>query len=200
MRALILLCTVIILVYLIIPKYRHPLLFHNFVSPDERHYIMDKARKVLKPSTVSTDNTIKRDVRQSETAWLSLEDPKVRAIVERCLAMTDRPIDNCENLQVLRYEEGGFYKPHQDSIDGLDNKRMYTFIIALNDGYQGGATVFPNIDRSYRLKAGDVLFFDTLDNYELITSKALHGGMPVNGGEKWICNLWVNKYPLTTKT
>lgn len=197
---LVLLLAIIIVVYLIIPKYRHPLVFHDFVSPEERHHIIEKARKELKPSTVSIDKVVKPNVRQSETAWLSLDDPVVRKIAERCLAMTDRPIDNCENLQVLRYEEGGFYRPHQDTMKDQENKRMYTFIIALNDGYQGGATVFPNIGRAYKLKAGDVLFFNTLDNYELMTSKALHGGMPVNGGEKWICNLWVNKYPLTTKT
>jgi len=73
--------------------------------------------------------------------------------------------------------------------------RVYTFILALNDGYNGGETVFPNINKTYKLKAGDALFFDTLDNYNLITSKALHGGKPVKSGDKWICNLWVRKYP-----
>jgi len=197
---LILLLAIIIFVYVLIPKYRYPRVFHDFVSPEERHYIIEQARDKLKPSTVSKDKLVKKNVRQSETAWLSLEDPVIRRIVDKCVATIDRPIDNCENLQVLRYEEGGFYRPHQDTIEGQDNKRMYTFIIALNDGYHGGATVFPKLGRMYTLNAGDVLFFDTLDNYEFITSKALHGGMPVTHGEKWICNLWVNKYPLTTET
>jgi hypothetical protein len=90
---LVLLLAVIIIVYLLIPKYRHPLIFHNFVTPEERHHIIEKARKELKPSTVSIDKLIKTNVRQSETAWLSLKDPIVRAVVDRCLAMTDRPID-----------------------------------------------------------------------------------------------------------
>jgi hypothetical protein len=50
---LVLLLAVIIIVYLLIPKYRHPLIFHNFVTPEERHHIIEKARKELKPSTVS---------------------------------------------------------------------------------------------------------------------------------------------------
>jgi prolyl 4-hydroxylase len=29
----------------------------------------------------------------------------------------------------------------------------------------------------------------------LDTSDALHGGQPVKSGEKWVCNLWVHKYP-----
>jgi hypothetical protein len=28
-----------------------------------------------------------------------------------------------------------------------------------------------------------------------MTSKALHGGLPVKSGEKWVCNLWVRQYP-----
>jgi prolyl 4-hydroxylase len=72
---------------------------------------------------------------------------------------------------------------------------MYTVILALNDEYEGGETEFPNLKKKYKLKAGDALFFHTLDNYELMTSKALHGGRPIKSGEKWVCNLWVHKHP-----
>jgi predicted 2-oxoglutarate/Fe(II)-dependent dioxygenase YbiX len=113
----------------------------------------------------------------------------------RCLKHTDRPFQNCEKLQILRYKSGGYYKPHQDAFENDSNMRLYTFILALNDDYEGGETVFPNLGKEYKLKAGDALFFDTLDNYECMTSKALHGGKPVKSGEKWICNLWVRKYP-----
>ena len=75
------------------------------------------------------------------------------------------------------------------------NKRVHTFILALNDEYEGGETSFPNIKEKYKLRAGDALFFDTLDNYGLDTSDALHGGQPVKSGEKWVCNLWVHKHP-----
>ena len=72
--------------------------------------------------------------------------------------------------------------------------RIYTFILALNDGYDGGETEFPNLNKSYKLKAGDALFFDTLNNYDFLTSKSLHGGKTENHGNKWICNLWVRKH------
>jgi len=197
---LVILLVIIFAVYLLIPRYTPPIVFNDFVSSEERRYIMEKAKDKLQPSTVSMNRVVKSNVRQSETAWLSLDDPVIRKIVNRCLAMTDRSIDNCENLQVVRYEEGGFYRPHQDAMADQDNKRMYTFIIALNDEYDGGATLFPNLGTAYKLTAGDVLFFHTLDNYGFMTSKALHGGMSVGNGEKWICNLWVNKYPLTAET
>jgi len=77
----------------------------------------------------------------------------------------------------------------------MGNKRMYTVILALNDDYEEGETEFPNIQKKYKLNKGDALFFHTLDNYGMINSKALHGGLPVKSGEKWICNVWVHKYP-----
>jgi prolyl 4-hydroxylase len=165
------------------------------LSEKECIHIKQEAKSKLQASTVDKDRRVDEQIRKSETAWLSTEDPIVRSVVERCVSRTDRPIENCEQLQVLRYKEGGHYNPHQDVFYQDKNKRLYTFIIALNDEYEGGETAFPVISENYKLKAGDALFFHTLDNYGLDTSDALHGGKPVKSGEKWVCNLWVHKYP-----
>lgn len=192
---MLLLVFIIILVFYLLPKYPTPRVFEKFISDDECDYIIQKAKKNMETSTVTTEKKVDESIRKSETAWLKNDDPTVLSIMERCLKHTDRPLVNCERLQVLRYQPGGFYKPHQDAFENEKNMRIYTFILALNDDYEGGETVFPNLGKEYKLKKGDALFFDTLDNYELITSKALHGGKPVKSGEKWICNLWVRKYP-----
>ena len=192
---LLVLCLALLVIYLV-PRYQEPRVIPDFLSSDERNHIMKKAEKKLNISTIAVDGKINRDIRVSETAWLELDDPIVRRVAERCVSLTDRPLGNCESLQVLRYKQGGHYKPHQDTFDDMKgNKRMYTIILALNDDYEEGETEFPNLKKKYKLKAGDALFFHTLDNYELKTSKALHGGRPVKSGEKWICNLWVHKYP-----
>ena len=186
---------IILLVIYLIPTYPDPVILKNFVSPEECTHIMEQAASKLETSTVSEDRTVDSTLRKSETAWLNpKEDPVVDEIIRRCLKHTDRPVRNCEHLQVLKYTQGGFYAPHQDTFKNRPNKRMFTFILALNDGYAGGETTFPNINKEYKLEAGDALFFNTLDNYEMMTSKALHGGKPVKSGEKWICNLWVHKY------
>lgn len=187
----------ILLVLYLLPRYPNPTVIENFISESERRHIINKASSKLETSTISTSKTVDEKIRKSETAWIGREDDIVRGIMERCLKYTDRPIRNCEKLQVVRYKPGGHYKPHQDAFKGDENMRMYTFILALNDGYEGGETVFPKLNKSYKLKAGDALFFDTLDNYNFLTSKALHGGKPVKSGDKWICNLWVRKYPYT---
>ena len=194
-KMVILLFLIILLVYLL-PSYPKPVVIENFLTEKERKYIIEQAKKELHVSTVDKDERVDERIRKSETAWLSGNtDYTVRQVIKKCVSHTDRPFQNCEQLQVLRYTEGGHYKPHQDVFYQDKNKRLYTFIIALNDDYEGGETAFPVIKEKYKLKAGDALFFHTLDNYGLDTSDALHGGQPVKSGEKWVCNLWVHKYP-----
>ena len=192
---MILILFLIVLVVYMLPRYPKPIIIKNFLSENERIHIKQEAESKLKVSTVAKNKKVDEKIRKSETAWLTTEDPIIKSIVERCVSHTDRPIENCEQLQVLRYKPGGYYKPHQDVFYEDKNKRVHTFILALNDEYEGGETSFPNIKEKYKLRAGDALFFDTLDNYGLDTSEALHGGEPVKKGEKWVCNLWVHKYP-----
>lgn len=194
---MILILALILLVFFLLPRYQHPVAIENVLTSEECDYIKNKAKEQLRPSTVGGNHQVNTHIRQSETAWMSHDDPVVSKVIERCLKHVDRPMENCEKLQVLRYRPGGFYKPHYDAFDKGTNPRMYTFIIALNEEYEGGETSFPRIKKDYRLRKGDCLLFENLDNYELITGKAWHGGKPVRGGEKWVCNLWVHKYPYT---
>jgi predicted 2-oxoglutarate/Fe(II)-dependent dioxygenase YbiX len=192
---LLLIIALVLLMLYMLPTYPKPRVLKGFLSESERRYIMNEAVGKLEASSISHNKTVDESIRKSETAWLSREDPVVKNIMLRCLKYTDRPLKNCEKLQVVRYKPGGHYRPHQDAFNDDENMRLYTFILALNDGYRGGETVFPTLKKSYRLDAGDALFFDTVNNYNFITSEALHGGSPVHSGYKWICNLWVRKYP-----
>lgn len=176
------------------PTYRHPRVLSRMLTHEECDYIMETSRRRLKPSTVAQSHDLDERVRRSDTAWLAKDDAIVQRVTRRLLKHCDRPVVNCESLQVVRYEPEGFYNPHHDAFREK-NPRMYTFLIALNDDYEGGATSFPRLKKEYRLKKGDVLLFDTLDNYGLRNSAALHGGKPVLAGEKWIANLWVHVYP-----
>jgi|TARA_B110000902_G_scaffold133252_1_gene154637 predicted 2-oxoglutarate/Fe(II)-dependent dioxygenase YbiX len=195
MNSILIVVILVTLVTYLLPKYPDPTVIKNLMNESERRYIIQEASNKLETSMISRDKLINESIRKSETAWLNKEDPVVKSIIHRCLKYTDRPFDNCEKLQVVRYKPGGHYKPHQDAFKDDKNMRLYTFILALNDGYSGGETVFPTLNKSYKLKAGDALFFDTLNNYDFMTSKALHGGNPVKGGDKWICNLWIRVYP-----
>ena len=183
-------------VVIALPRYRRPKIFTNVMTKEDCEYIKTNAEPLMEPSTVIGDfetNELDLDQRVSETAWLSLDDPVVNKIVRKCIKHTNKPIENCESLQVVRYKPGGFYKPHYDAHKEA-NVRVHTFILAINDDYEGGETAFPNLGLEFKLKQGDMLFFDNMNNYGFIPSKALHGGKPVKSGEKWICNLWVRKH------
>ncbi len=194
---MILVLALILFVFFLMPTYQRPVLLPQMLSREECDHIKKQALPRFRPSTVGGNYQVNKNIRQSETAWLGMEDPVVRRIMERCLEHVDRPLQNCEKLQVLRYRPGGFYKPHFDAFSDNpeSNPRMYTFILALNDEYEGGETAFPRLKSEYKLRTGDGLLFENLDNYEFMTSKAYHGGKPVTRGEKWVCNLWVHKYP-----
>ena len=163
----------VLLLCALVPRYPAPAVLREFITPEERAHIMKQAKDRLSDSLVDTDGRVDKEMRFSQTAWLPKSDPVVRAIMERCVSRVKKTVDHCEELQVLRYGEGGHYRPHQDVLEGDKNKRAYTFILALTDEYEGGETEFPNIGRSFKLRAGDALFFNTLDNLGLDTELAL---------------------------
>jgi hypothetical protein len=85
---MILVLFLILLVIYLLPVYQRPIIYHNFITPEERKYIIESAKKELSPSVVSEDRYIDDSVRKSETAWLSREDPIVENIMMRCLKHT----------------------------------------------------------------------------------------------------------------
>ena len=174
--------------------YIEPKVIPNLLTEYEIEYIKKESINNFVPSYIGDNSHV---IRKSETAYLNSNDPILNIIIKKCVGLTNKPFENCEQLQVLRYREGGYFKPHQDSPHEGENKRLYTFIIALNDDYEGGETSFPNLGIKFKLKKGDAVFFHTLDNREQYTSMALHAGEPVKSGEKWGVTLWVRQHPYT---
>lgn len=200
MKHTMLVLCLIVIVLVMLPTYKGPRVLENYMSPEECAHIITSANKTFDVSKLSNNSLVDTSVRDSQTSWLDhQEDPIIKAVVDRCMTHIDRPVCNCEKLQVLKYQEKGHYKPHYDADclgeeTNLGNQRLYTFILVLSDDFEGGETEFPNLKQKYKLKKGDVLLFNNFDNYGLCTSKALHGGVPVTSGTKYIANLWVRQY------
>lgn len=173
--------------------YREPMVIRNILTDEECEHIKSKALPKLKMSTVSDDMIVDDAIRRSETAWLHTDDKVVHNVIHKCLRYTNKPCENCEGIQVLRYKPRGFYSLHQDASNSHRNKRAHTFILALNDEYEGGTTYFPVLNKHYKLNKGDALFFDTLDSHGMVNRKSLHTGEEVKRGEKWVCNIWVRQ-------
>ena len=186
--------------------YTRPHFVDNILSEEEAKYIIEQAKPKLKKSGLVSSNRHDDKVRNSQTAWVSKDDPKIKEIIQRILQIKglEFPIENCESLQVVKYEPGQYYKPHQDSCckftsacwkhNRRGGHRIRTVILGLNEGYEGGTTSFPNLDVKLKVPyRGGLVFRPLNDAGNWCHPYALHGGDPVERGEKWIANLWIHE-------
>jgi prolyl 4-hydroxylase len=94
---------------------------------------------------------------------------------------------------VLRYRPGGEYKPHFDAIPGFANQRTMTFLVWLNEDYEGGETHFPTPGLKLKGRAGDGLLFRNTGLDGRRDPAAGHSGLPVTRGEKMIASRWIRE-------
>tara|TARA_B110000858_G_scaffold191056_1_gene239827 strand:+ start:646 stop:1194 length:549 start_codon:yes stop_codon:yes gene_type:complete len=174
--------------------YRRPYTIDDIFDHREINLILNKSKNMLKKShTVGSDNPT---VRKSKSTFLAIDTDtdRLTSKIAHMVGLQDRI---CELVQVVRYDPGDYYKPHQDTCcfetcrgkSDVD-KRIKTVIVYLNDDFQGGETCFPNLDMCIEPKRGRALVFNTYDMLNRCTRKALHEGRPVRDGTKYICTFW----------
>jgi prolyl 4-hydroxylase len=175
----------------------------NVLTPEECQEIMKLSEGKLEDSRVynlSNDN-LDTTTRISKQCWLDDSSSVVDKISERASLETGTSKKNQELLQVVRYTEGGFFTPHYDVCKG-DKKfcermnsdigtRYATFLVYLNDDFEGGNTVFPKLGNSVKPKQGDAILFYNTHKDGSIIDDSFHGGDPVIKGSKWVCNKWI---------
>lgn len=185
----------------------------NFLSKEECERVRRLSESKLFTSKVYTSNSDLEDktVRISDQCWLKdTDDEFISDLSKRIADITSTDIRSQEELQVVRYKPGGFYKPHYDACNKLTddctrlNKglgpRFITFIIYLNDDFDGGETFFPEINKKVVPQQGKAAIFYDVDSEGEILPKSLHGGLDVSNGEKWICNKWIRLSSLADKS
>lgn len=154
------------------------------------------ADPLLTPSIVvdsRTGKSAQHPVRTSDGAVLGpiQQDMAIEAFNRRIAAVTQTAVEQGEPLTVLRYRPGQQYRLHHDCLPGEANQRGMTVICYLNDGFDGGATVFPAANLEFRGQTGDaILFRNTLADGRADESSR-HAGLPVTQGEKWIATRWI---------
>ena len=166
----------------------------------ECRYLMKLAEPALQPSSVidpRTGRRIPHPVRTS--AGMSFgpleEDLVVHAINRRLAAVTGTDVSWGEPLHILRYSPGQEYKPHIDALPAVDNQREWTVLIYLNDGYEGGETLFTELDVTARGKTGDALIFRNILRDGRSDGRTRHAGLPVAAGTKWLATRWIRGAP-----
>lgn len=173
--------------------YRDPVVVKNFITREYCDFLIDYTQMGLKSSSIlNLTGGVDDKIRMSKSMTIETDNhPIVDDILSKVSKLLKVPKCNLENLQVTKYETGGYYKPHLDSKEP-ETIRPHTVIIYLNDDYNGGETCFPKLNKTFKLNRGDALVFDNYDTMGNYTLSSLHSGEMVTSGEKWICTSWVS--------
>lgn len=181
---------------------------NNVISPIECKILIDTSTPKLKRSGVISKNPIS-EVRTSYNTFLHLrnESSQVQKILNRIndltMKLSNKPVENQEPLQVVKYTKDQYYKEHYDCcvpfespLCKTDNEnngfRHSTLLIYLNDVEEGGETEFPIINYKFKPKLGSAIYFFNLNKNETnFHPSSKHAGLPPIKGEKWVCNKWI---------
>lgn len=172
-----------------------------FLSADECRYLADIALPRLAPAVVvdpRSGQQMRDPVRSALSAGFAFvaEDPVLHAINRRIAAATATRYEQGEPLQVLSYEAGQEYKLHSDALPGGGNQRVATFLVALGQGFAGGATAFPRLGLEWKGQPGEALFFVNTDSDGQGDPAMWHAGLPVTAGHKLLLSKWIRAAPL----
>ena len=174
-------------------------LFREFLSPAECRYLIDASSPVFQPAVVGHvaggARQVVAQIRTCDVAgfpWVA-ENPAIHAINRRIAAASRTEAEWGEPLQVLRYRPGQEFKPHRDCTEDVDNQRVFTMLVYLNDAYTGGETEFLTTGLKVRGKTGDALLFRNADEHGRPDMNTLHAGLPVISGEKFLASRWIRQ-------
>jgi len=152
--------------------------------------------------------SIDEDHRISSQLWLDNDIPLVNKIMKLSEKYSGFSTNTQESLQVVKYDIGGKFDSHYDAcvsgkdsvncknMNGESGQRRTTFMIYLNDDYEGGETEFYFLNKKIKPKTGKAILFKNTDEYDNVILQSYHSGNPVINGNKWICTVWShqNKY------
>jgi prolyl 4-hydroxylase len=114
----------------------------------------------------------------------------------RMAAACGVPVHHAEGPTILNYAVGEQITNHFDFLNpGVADyetliaergERIITFLLYLNDDYDGGETDFPRIGVRHRgVRRGGLFFTNALPNGKP-DERMVHAGLPPTRGEKWI--------------
>jgi hypothetical protein len=129
-------------------------------------------------------------------------DVVVQMLRARISAASNLPLPVFEPAQIMHYSVGQEFLPHHDYLDPAQpgdraqiarlGQRLATFLLYLNDDYEGGETEFLKTGFRYKGRKGDALLFANVDAATRAPDPlTTHAGRPPTKGEKWILSQWI---------
>ena len=178
----------------------------GFATAEECDWIVNRFRPKLQRAQVWDSHTnagIIDPVRSNSAVEVGIAsmDVVIAVIRARISAAIKFPEPLLEVQQVMHYTPGQEFEPHFDFLDpqlpgqmadiAHRGQRVATFLIFLNEDYEGGETEFPRLGIRHRGRTGDALIFVNVTPDRKPDPRTLHAGCPPTTGEKWIVSQWI---------
>ncbi len=181
----------------------------KFASPELCAWLIGRGLGKFKPSLMfDGQKAAFRATRNCSDFPFTVVDGGVVLLLMRIRVslLTNLKPEQMEPPQIFHYALGQEIKPHYDSLydekhpygrDGTyQGDRLATFLMYLNDDYEGGDLVFTKVGFTYKGKAGDGIFFASMREGKP-DRMSLHGAGPITRGEKYILSQWIHDRPFT---
>ena len=97
---------------------------------------------------------VRRPEIRNNTRMMADDHARVALIWSRVRARVPQELDGWrvvglnERLRWYRYDPGQYFAPHRDGafVRGPDERSLFTFMVYLNDDFDGGQTAFPGVE------------------------------------------------------
>ena len=181
----------------------------NFISPEICDWLIERAKPKLERAIVfDAEKGTRVDPGRSNSAhhFTLWEKDLVFLLVQNRIALvTERTLSDMEVPAILHYAVGEEFLPHVDFVStempsyaeqvAAMGQRVVTFLVYLNDDYEGGETEFPLLDWRHKGRKGDAMFFWSVEPDGAPDRRTVHAGLPTTRGEKWIFSQWIRARP-----
>ena len=191
----------------------------NVLTPEALQELQEHARnsKTTDLSVFDPDKTnetgetswiVDKDIRDTQIIEFGDLFPKIEDLFKNLVRNIINPfygieVWDSEVPQFLRYGIGGHYAPHidgrsiwiapnGDKIWRKSTDRDLSLVLFLNDDFEGGNFVFPDLHIQVKPKPGLLVVFPSDQNY-------LHGVNPVINGERFSIVTWARVKGQKTK-
>lgn len=162
-----------------------------------RAKIFDQRGRVSGDASARTNSAMQYDILNADFVLIVLQAKIAAAsgFAVRCL----------EEANVLHYAPGQAFTTHYDFFAPENpefkqeladrGQRAVTFLIYLNDEFEGGETSFESLGWRYKGRPGDALLFRNVTPSGAPDPQSLHAGLAPTAGEKWVLSQWIRSHP-----
>jgi hypothetical protein len=189
-----------------------PLIHHfpDFVDARVCDWLIAKARPRLVRAPIYSAREGRATISDTRTNRWAMFDITVADLVSvlvqvRICANTGAPFRNLEPFAVLHYAVGEEATEHFDFVDPLtenyeqvlarQGERDLTFLLYLNEDYDGGHTEMPELGFSHKGSRGEGFYFVNVHENGQPDRRTLHAGRPPTRGEKWVVSQFIRNRP-----